>query len=202
MKIYLLTSYFFYITLVVMKAKRGLFAKLLREYWPALLLGLVVFLFFLLPGVRAENTDTVTATVTVQNISVSVTDGTVDYQTLGVGTSATTATGDGDSVDDTQTATNDGNVTEDFDIKGQDSSGGWTLATSPGDEQYTHEFCTSDCDSSPTWTPLTTSYDTLATGITTSGTQNFDLRIQVPTSTTDYDPQSVDVTVLATATGS
>jgi len=179
-----------------MKAKKGIFAKLLKEYWPVLLLGVVMF--FLLPGVRAADTGTVTATVTVQKISLSVADGTVDYGTLAVGTSATTATGDGDSIDDTQTVTNDGNVTEDFDIKGQNSSA-WSLQNTPDADQYTHEFCTSNCDSSPTWTPLTTSYDTLATGIGASNTQDFDLRIQVPTSTTDYNAQSVDVIVLATA---
>ena len=156
-------------------------------------------MFFLLPGVRAADTDTVEATVKVQHISINISsDGSIDYGALAVGTSATTATGDGDNIDDTQTATNDGNVTEDFDIKGQDTAS-WALDTTTGADQYVHEFCTSNCDSSPTWTPLTTSYDTLATGIGASNTQDFDLRIQVPTSTTDYNAQSVDVTVLATA---
>jgi len=179
-----------------MKAKKGIFAEFLGKYWPTLLLGAVAFLFFLLPRVEADTEGTVTATVTVQNISLSVSDGSISYGTLAVGTSATTATGDGDSVDDTQTVTNDGNVTEDFNIKGQDT-GNWTLENTAGADQYVHEFCTSNCDSSPTWTPLTTSYDTLAEDIAASS--GFDLRIQVPTSTAVYTSQSVDVTVQATA---
>ena len=143
----------------------------------------------------AADTATVTATVTVQNISVSVSDGEVSYGTLAVNTSQDTTSG---NLDDSQTATNDGNVTENFNIKGQDSAA-WTLASSAGADQYVHEFCTSNCDTSPTWTALTTDYQTLATGIEASGTQVFDLKITTPTSTSSYDEQSVDVTVQAVA---
>ncbi len=143
----------------------------------------------------AADTATVTATVTVQNISVSVSDGEVSYGTLAVNTSQDTTSG---NLNDSQTATNDGNVTENFNIKGQDSAA-WTLASSAGADQYVHEFCTSNCDTSPTWTALTTDYQTLATGIEASGTQVFDLKITTPTSTSSYDEQSVDVTVQAVA---
>lgn len=161
--------------------------------------ALTLFLFFfslLITSIaQAATTSTVTATVTAQNIFVSVADATVAYGTLTLsGTEDTTSAG----VNDTQTATNDGNVTEDFNISGQDSAA-WTLAGTIGADQYTHEWCTTTCDSTPTWNNLTTSYQTLATGISSSGTQDFDLQIGVPSSSTSYTQQSVDVTVQAVA---
>jgi len=148
--------------------------------------------------VFAAETAQVSATVTVQNISVSVSDGSIDYGTLAPGGSEDTTN---NGVNDTQTATNDGNVNEDFNIKGENVTTGcsWTLSTSAGDEQYSHEICTTDCDSSPTWTALSTSYTTLATGVTPSGTQDFDLKITVPTSTTCDQQATVTVTVQASA---
>ena len=149
-------------------------------------------------GVFADTEAQVTATVKVQNISVSVTDGTVDYGTLVAGGVEDTTT---NGVNESQTATNDGNVTEDFNIKGEDVSAGcsWTLAATQGDEQYFHKFCTSDCDSNPTWTALTTDYQTLATGVSESGSQVFDLQIGVPSSTTCTAQATATVTVQAVA---
>jgi hypothetical protein len=145
--------------------------------------------------VYSATTATVTATVTVQNISVSVADGIVSYGTLSTSdTQDTTSSG----LNDSQTATNNGNIDEDFSIKGQDSSN-WTLATSIGSEQYAHKFCTSSCDSSPVWTALTTTNQSLATSVATSGTQEFDLQILTPSSTANYTQQSVDVVVTASA---
>lgn len=145
---------------------------------------------------KAATTGAVTATVTVQSISITVTDGTVAYGTLGTSsTKDTTSSG----VNDSQTATNDGNVTEDFNILGQ-SSGAWTLGSTADSETYTHKWCTSDCDGTPTWTALTTSYQTLVASIAASGgTQIFDLEIGTPTSTSTYTEQSVDITVQAVA---
>lgn len=133
----------------------------------------------------------VTATVTVQNISVSVADGAVSYGTLAVNTSA------GTNGSDTQTATNDGNVTADLNIRGQNTAA-WTLSGTAGANTYIHRFCTTSCASPPTsYTPLTTSYQTLASAVTASGTQTFDLYITTPTSSSSYTAQNVDVTVQA-----
>jgi hypothetical protein len=147
--------------------------------------GLVV-----VPLVQAAETATVTATVTVQNISVSVSDGSVAYGAMALNTSKSTC-----DLSDTQTVTNDGNVTEDFNIKGQNSAN-WTLGSTPGNNQYVHKFSTSSCPWS-SGTALTTSYLTLATGIAPSGTTTLNLQITTPTSTSSYDQQSVDVTVQA-----
>ena len=143
----------------------------------------------------AADSDSVTATVTVQNISVAVTDGTVTYGTLAVSSTASTTSS---GLDDSQTATNNGNITEDFDIAGQDSVA-WTLESAIGANQYKHSFCTVDCDTTPSWTALTTSYQTLSTSVSSSGTTVFDLKLDTPSSSASYTEQSVDVTVLASA---
>lgn len=167
-------------------------ASLPRLIVGSLLLGSILFLT---ASVRAASTASVTATVTVQNISVTVSDGTVTYGTMGVSTSGdTTASG----LNDSQTATNNGNVTENVNIKGQNSAN-WTLGAAAGVDTYAQKFCTTNCDSSPTWTALTTSYQTLASSIATSGTSVFDLQITTPTSSTNFTQQSVDVTVQAVA---
>jgi len=145
--------------------------------------------------VCAASSADVTATVTVQNVSVSVTDGSVSYGTV-------TSSGDQDTttngVDDSQTATNDGNVAEDINIRGADSTS-WTLASSAGSEQYAHKFCTSNCDSDPTWTALTSTNQTLSAGVSASGSVTFDLQILVPSATTQTSAESITVTVQASA---
>lgn len=154
------------------------------------LFGIVVVpLYFL----RASDTSTVTATITVQNISVSISDGNVNYGTIGLDSSA------GTNGTDTQTATNNGNILSDFNIKGQNSAA-WTLSASNGANQYVHRFCTATCTTPPTnYTALTANYQTLATSIAANGTQTFDLYITTPSSTSSYTQQSVDVLVQAIA---
>ena len=167
------------------------FLKLLLSFSLIAVLSLIVVW-----GVRADDEGTVTATVTVQNISVTVTDGTVAYGTLGQNSTADTEPAQG------QTATNNGNVTEDFDIKGLDSAD-WTLETAAGTDQYVHKFCNdtdNDCTTPPTsYTALTTDYQDLDSAIITSGTVLFQLQINTPNPSTVYTEQSVNVTVLATA---
>jgi len=142
----------------------------------------------------AGTSATVAATVTAQSVSIAVADGSISYGTLANNTSKSTISAD---LNDTQSATNTGNVAEDFNIKGQDSSG-WTLAGSAGSDQYVHKFCTTSCGSPPTnFTALTTSYQALATNVSTSGAQNFNLQITTPNPSTVFTQQSVDVTVQA-----
>jgi hypothetical protein len=126
-------------------------------------------------------------------VSVSVSDGNVNYGILTTDTNQdTTASG----LNNSQTATNNGNVNENFLIRGQDSAN-WILSGSVGSEQYTHKFCTSNCDSSPVWVALTTTDQTLATGISPSSNQIFDLQITTPNETSNYTQQSVDVIITA-----
>lgn len=146
--------------------------------------------------VFAATTGNVSATVTTQNISVTVSDGTVSYGTLDSNTSKSTIASD---LNDLQTATNDGNVNEDLNIRGQNSAA-WTLAATSGTDQYVHRFCTATCGTPPTnFTALTTNYQSLTTNAAPSGSQTFDLQITTPNPSTVFTQQSVDVTVQAVA---
>jgi len=149
-------------------------------------------------GVGAADNATVTATVTAQQIAVSVSDASIAYQTLQVGTSATTAESDGDAINDTQFVSNDGNVNEDFDLQGQNSTS-WTLADAPGSETYVHEFCDTDCDGTPTWHALSTSLSAVELNVGSGVTWPVDFRLQMPSSTTEDGQQNVDVTVQCSA---
>lgn len=73
------------------------------------LLIAVISTLLLIPKVFAADTGQVSATVTAQNISLSVSDGTISYGILAVATTKATVNL---SPVDTQTVTNDGNVTE------------------------------------------------------------------------------------------
>lgn len=144
----------------------------------------------------------VTATVTAQNISITVSDGSVAYGTLAVNTSKDTTSG---GLNDTQTATNNGNVIENFLIRGSNSTpSGWVLAGAAGADQYVHQFCKTGtgvpdpCDATPTYTALTTVNQSLTVGVAASGTQRFDLKVTTPTSSSSFAEQNVNVTVVAT----
>lgn len=157
-------------------------------------LSLFLFPLFFCNTILAATTGTVTATVTAQNVSVTISDGTVSYGTLALNQSA------GTNATDTQTATNNGNVAEDLTIKGSNSAN-WTLsATNTSTDTYVHKFCTASCATAPTnYTALTTNYQSLASNIAANGTQTFDLYLTTPQTSTVYTAQNVDVTILATA---
>ncbi len=172
-----------------MKVKHLSFRRLLFLLMMSIVIGLVCT-----TSTLASTTATVTATVTVQNISVSVSSGTVSYGTLAVNSSA------GTNGSNTQTATNNGNVAEDLNIEGQNSAN-WTLdTTNTTTDHYIHRFCTASCASAPTnYTALTTAYQSLASNVAANGTQNFDLYITTPQTSSVYTQQSVNVTVQAVA---
>lgn len=144
--------------------------------------------------VRAATTATVTATVTVQNISVTITaGGTQSYGTLGQNSTATSTE---------IVINNNGNVTEDILIRGQNSAS-WTLAAAAASDDYIHRFCTAaiaDCQSPPTnYTALTTSNQTHSTALAATNSTSTALQINTPDPSTVFTQQSVDVTITATA---
>lgn len=167
-----------------------------RRGWEATAVAVLLMAgLFLAVSAISARAATVSATVTVTNVAVTVGDGSIAYGSLGLNTTKSTAAGTWD----TQTATNTGNVAEDFSIAGTNSAN-WTLAGSAGSEQYKHAFCTATCDSPPTnYTALTTSNTSLASNVAANGAQAFDLALTTPTSTTHYTQQSVDVTIVASA---
>lgn len=156
------------------------------------LLVLVVMVYLTAFFVTAADQATVTASVTVQSISLTVTDGGVTYGVMALNTEKATTAGE---LNDSQTATNTGNVNEDFNIVGQNTTD-WTLAGTAGSEQYVHNF---SINGGGAWTPLTLLNQALATGKAPAGTQVFDLKIHTPTATTHFTSQSADVSVQASA---
>ncbi len=128
-------------------------------------------------------------------VSVTITsDGTVSYGTLAAsGTKSTIELGD------TQIVKNDGNLAEDFTIKTSVATGGtqWSLGSVPGVNTFVHEFSTNGGGG---WTKFTTadSYQSFVSNIAANGTQNLDLRITLPTSSTDSQQKSITITILAT----
>lgn len=151
-------------------------------------------------GINPNVNDYSPGMITIQAavVSVSVSDGVVSYGMMVKNTSKTTLSGE---LNDMQTATNNGNVTENFNIKGQNTACSWTLASSVGNNQYVHQFCNdtdNDCSSPPTnYTALTTSYQTLDTGTAVSGTVDFQLRLTTPTDSSCFNQQSVNVVIQA-----
>jgi len=164
----------------------------MKIFW-IVALALVLNAFFA-QSLLASGTATVSATVTAQNISVSVTDGTVAYGTLNLSSSQDTL---GAHLNDLQTATNDGNVAEDFNIESSNATGGtaWTISGAAiGADTYMHKFST---NSGSVWTAMTTGYTALASNIAAAGTQTFDLQLLTPSSSTDYVQKTITVTVQA-----
>lgn len=160
--------------------------------------AIVCFIGMMVFGLtQAQTTDEVNATVTVQNIAVSVSDGSITYGILGQNSTTTTLLG---GVDDMQTATNDGNVTSTINIRGTNSTN-WTLAGTADTDIYTHHFCNetdNDC-STPlaSYTALTTDYATLKSGVSVSSTVDFHLHINTPNLSTVFTQQNVNVWVQA-----
>lgn len=150
-------------------------------------------------AVLADDTGSISATVTASVIAMTVDDGGIAYGT--VATSATTAESDGDAISDTQTLQNTGTVNVDFEIKGQDSTGQvWTLADTAGDATYAHKSCIATCDTSPTWTYIGKgTHIDLDTGKTPSSTTALDLQVIVPTSNAGTGVATLPVDVRATA---
>ena len=76
------------------------------------------------------------------------------------------------------------------------SGAGWTLADNAASEFYAHKFST---DNGTAWTALAITAKTLSMTLSQAETEEFDLRIYVPTATTDYNVQTVDVTITSSA---
>ena len=150
----------------------------------------------------------VTATVTPGTISVALSTGLVAYGTVGV-----------PSVDNVPTpdtiieANNNGGIPENFQIKGDDATGTittWKITTGAvggtSDYNYNHKFI--DCGSSSTCASpvavntMDKSYESLATNVPATGSDNryFKLRLSTPTETGgDTTEHSTTATILATA---
>ena len=105
----------------------------------SIFLGFLVAIVGLLTVAAANAADNaaVTATVTVQNISMTLSQTSFDYGTMPSNTASSTLSLFGGTG---IVATNNGNVNEDFDINGVDTAD-WTLAGTVGSDAYIHQFC-------------------------------------------------------------
>ncbi len=143
------------------------------------------------------DTGTSIGTFTPAIISITITsDGSVDYGIVAAsGRQDTTTSG----LNDTQTIRNDGTGAEDFTIKTSSATSGtqWSLGSASGVDTFVHEFST---NSGGAWTKFTTAdiYQSFVSNVVANGTQNFDLRITIPSSSTDYQQKNITVVILAT----
>ncbi len=140
-----------------------------------------------------DSTTCNTFTTLTPTISVTVSDGVVTYGTIPANTTKSTCSTE---LNDAQTVTNNGNVNENFNIRGQNSAN-WTLGATAGSNQYVQKFLNGTCSTFSGGTALTTSDQSFATGIAPSGTATLNLQINTPNPSTVYTQQSVDVTITA-----
>ena len=144
--------------------------------------------------VSADTTGVVTATVTAQNIAITVSDNSVSFGTLGLNSSKTT---NQLAPDDTQLAVNTGNVAAVFNILAT-SSPTWFITTDDTNNDSNEFKLKWATDGGTIYTGLTYGYGLLATGVTALSTVNVDLEVTTPVTTTDYTQQSSTVTIQVT----
>lgn len=139
-------------------------------------------------------------TITISAVSVSVsitTDGTINYGTVGLGASKSSI-----NLVDTQVIKNTGNVAEDFQIKTSNATGGttWTLGANAGNNIFVHEFSTGGELAFVSFTQAD-SYQSLISNVASNATVNLDLKVTVPTTSSDFQQKTISVTILAAQNG-
>jgi hypothetical protein len=149
--------------------------------------GIIMMLCFVwFPGqAMAATSDTITVTVSLaEEVAVSLDTATWAIGSITLGGSDSPAT---------ITATNDGNVAADLEIRATNGAGGWTLAGSPGADAFSVDLASPSIS-------LSTSDQTLATNVASSGTKSIDLTYNAPTSDTvgPATNQGFSITVSAT----
>lgn len=146
-------------------------------------------------GVWAATTATVSATVRFQTFSVSVSDGSIAYGVLASNATQSTLPS---ALNDTQTMTNDGNATENINLRGYDSAN-WTIVQvdPPGANQYWEQFSTNGFSG---FTYATKEYVLVEPNLPASGTATVDFMIRNPSSDTSGGAtQDVSLTLQAVA---
>jgi hypothetical protein len=145
----------------------------------------------------AANSANVNATVTVQNISLTVsTDGVIPYGTLGQNSTANTCS-TAPNLNDAQTIQNNGNVPEDFAIAGVDTVS-WTVETTAGTDQYVHSYKNGACTTTFTGDgTLDTTPASFASNIAATSTATLNLQINTPNPSTVFTEQAPNVVLTA-----
>ncbi len=150
-----------------------------------LILSLVTSVALLVGPVWAATSGTINVTVTTKLISLSVSPTSYDYGTLDL--SDTTETSINFDVENT------GNVDEDFDIKGADTTA-WPLSGAPGADLYQHDWREVVSGS---YAALTTGNVVAATSVGASSSESFMFKLHMPTSSSSNAAQAPNVTFTA-----
>lgn len=184
----------------------------MKKLLVALGLAVLVSAALWLPSL-AQSEGTVTASVTVQNVSVSVSPSTVNYGTLTFEATQQSGT----TVSPTFTATNNGNVNEDLKVRGANAtevSGTpftWTIQGSAvacptdGTNVYAHSIIgvsAGPIDDAEIFMTTSNSATNLATGLAAlGGTKDFNSKIYMPCTGSGGQGQtaSTDIIVVAIA---
>lgn len=150
-----------------------------------------------LPAYATHSTEgTVSATVTPGVFAVTVT-GTPAYGTVALSSTNVEPTGQtcSSTTGPAFNASNTGTVPSDYLIKGADSAA-WTLEATAGNNQYVHRFATNP--TTCTFAALDTTNTALAT-VNNGNSIDVYLNFDAPTDTSSTSAQTLDVTVVATA---
>ena len=151
------------------------------------LVMLTALFAFVVTQAQAADTDSIAVTVTLQNITVSVSPGTWAIGTIVAGAVVT---------EDPCTATNDGNVAEDLTIAVSNSAA-WTAGAAAAANVFAMDVGASG---GPYNTNIPTIGVSLTSGLAAGNPYSFGLEFNSPTSSTDYTEQAITVTVAASAT--
>lgn len=169
---------------------------------PQVILIAVIAAFAALGGSPALAGDevTISATVTVKNISIVLTD--PGAAGISYGFVALSEIEVAPSPDDLLKATNDGNVEEDFFIKGTDATGTgeetWSLVkTPPANNTYNHKFGLAPGGVLGTLSSFGTTNENFKADLAANGFAEFKLRLSTPATTGTIGERSMDVIVMA-----
>lgn len=152
-----------------------------------------IALIFFAYSAFAQDTDTVTATVTATNLAVSVTDGSIAFGSVALNTATSTH-----GTAQTQTVTNDGSNAV-LNVKSSNATNGttWTLGLTPGVDTFRLGVSTttgssySNLSAADVYLTASSTFASLTSG-------PVDFQFTTPTVSTDFVQKSVTITVQVT----
>lgn len=152
-----------------------------------------VALIFFACSALAQDTDTVTATVTATNLAVSVTDGSIAFGSVALNTATSTH-----GTAQTQTVTNDGSNAV-LNVKSSNATNGttWTLGANPGVDTFRLGVSTttgasySNLSGADVYLTASSTFLSLTSG-------PVDFQFTTPTVSTDFVQKSLTITVQVT----
>ena len=159
---------------------------------PITIIGIIIGCF-MWSVTGASDTDTIGATVSATNLSLSVSDGNIAYGNVALDTATTTV-----DHGETQIVTNEGSDMK-LNVKSSNASNGtgWTLAAAPGENLFKHEVSTTTGSSYMAFVDDSTYLTASSTMASGAATQNLDFQLTTPTISADFVEKSITITVQA-----